>query len=159
MKQQTGNVVRNICATIICVIAIVAHYRSSSYLKAVVPSAERLYPLLVGYDFEGIEIYESENRLSLYRYATENEHSSIRIRKEVASIPVDAEVMKDIQLFKDVMKYSGGVFFATDLNWNGEWSGLCFYPSDPLLIPDRYILRSTGNQIYLLSNIPDSVIH
>lgn len=71
MKKQIGYTARNICAAIICVIAIVAHYRSSSYPKAVVLSAERLYPLLVGYDFEGIEIYASKNRLSLYRYATE----------------------------------------------------------------------------------------
>ena len=158
MKKVTGKAVRVVCAALICALALAAHCRSSEYRKAVPPAAERLYPLLAGYDFDGIEVYEAENRISLCRYAAENEHSSVRVRREVASVPVDAAAVKDARLFRDVMAYCGGVFFATDLNWNGEWSGLCLYPSDPSRIPLRYVSRSAGNQAYWLEDIPDSVL-
>lgn len=159
MGEKTRVIIAGIFFIVFCAIELVGQQWNLREAEKIVGAAERLYPLFVGIDFEGIEIDESENRLSLYKYANESEKSSMLVRKEVASLSVDDDSIRDARLFKNIMDCCGGVFFATDLNWNGEWSGLCLYPSEPSLLPGQYISRSENEYAYWLSEIPDSVVN
>ena len=159
MGEKTRVIIAGIFLVVFCAIDLVGQQLDIREAEKIAGAAERLYPLFVGIDFEGIEIDESENRLSLYKYANESEKSSMLVRKEVASLSVDDDSIRDAKLFKNVMDCCGGVLFATDLNWNAEWSGLCLYPSEPSLLPSQYISRSENEYAYWLSEIPDSVVN
>lgn len=122
-------------------------------------AAESLYPTLAGFEFDEIDVLESEKRILLYKHKVENADSSLFVREETASISVDDVAIKNAQRFKNIMKYCGGVFFATDLTWNGDWSGICLYPSDPSLIPSQYISHCEGEHMYWLLKIPHTAIN
>lgn len=161
MGKKTRVIIGSFFLIIFCAIGLAVKQYDLQKVEKIVAATERLYPLFsdVDVDFDGIEIYESESYFSLYKYAEESEQSNVRVRKEVASLSVDDASIQDAQLFKDIMSYCGGVFFATDLNWNTEWSGLCLYPSDPSLLPNQYISHKENEYAYWLSNIPNSVVN
>lgn len=158
MKRKIGIIVKSLCLVAVCTVAFMSERGYFQWSDQMGPAAERLYSILVGFEFDGIEVHKSENRLSLYKYVVE-EDSSARTRKEVASLSVDDASIQDAQLFRNIMDYCGGIFFATDLNWDGEWSGLCLYPSDPSLLPSQYVSFSKDDCAYWLSGIPDSVVN
>lgn len=159
MKTKTRNTIAAICMIGLCVIGIANRNRGFHPDKEMVAAAERLYPVLADFDFDGIEIRESEEQFLLYRRELENAQSSFLVNKEVASLSVDKSLIADTQSFKNIMKYCGGVFFAASLNWDGEWSGFCLYPSEPSLIPEQYILYHEDERLYWLSEIPDHIVN
>lgn len=159
MDKRTRAIMGGIFVIILCTIGFVIHQWNLRKAEKIVTAAERLYPLLADADFDGIEIYESENRISLYKYIKKSEQSSVLVRKEIASLSLDDASIQDAQLFKNIMDYCGGIFFATNLNWNAEWSGLCLYPSDPSLLPSQYISHNENEYAYWLSDIPNSIVN
>ena len=157
--RKIRNVVGILCAVIICVAGIIGQQWHLSDRDRTRSAAESLYPTLAGFGFDEIDVLESEKQILLRKHKVWNAHSSLLVREEAASISVDDAAIKNAQRFKNIMKYCGGVFFATDLTWNGDWSGICLYPSDPSLIPGQYILHCEGEHIYWLSKIPHTVIN
>lgn len=156
MKKKV--IIGSFIVIFICAIGLAVQQWDIRKEEKIVAAAERLYPVLAGFDFDGIEIRESEGKFLLYQRELENEQSSFLINKEVALLFADKALIEDAQSFKNIIKYCGGVFFATSLNWNGEWSGLCLYPSEPSLIPEQYILYHEDERLYWLSKIPDHVV-
>lgn len=156
--SKLNNVVGILCAVIVCTIGIISQQCNLSHQDRIRSAAESLYPTLVSFEFDGIEILESEKQILLYKHKVLNEHSSSLVRDEVATVSVDDVAIKNARLFKNIMNYCGGVFFAAAVTWNGEWSGICLYPCDPSLIPSQHISYCEDEHIYWLSKIPHTVI-
>lgn len=155
MKNKIRNTIVGICIAGICIIGIVTQNRGFQVDRKLVAAAERLYLVLADFDFDGVEIQESEEQLCLYQRELENVQSSWLEDKKVALVPAVKSLIEDMKSFKNVMKYCGGIFFGTDLNWDGEWNGFCLYPTEPSLIPAQYIVYHEDETLYWLSEIPD----
>ena len=61
--SKLNNVVGILCAVIVCTIGIISQQCNLSHQDRIRSAAESLYPALVSFEFDGIEILESEKQI------------------------------------------------------------------------------------------------
>lgn len=89
-------------------------------LDAGVPAAICAAEALDGYEFDGAERL-SDGRWRLYR----REPGAVGMRRvTVAVLRLPEGAVAVAEYFRDMRSLRGGVFFATGLSWDTEWSGV-----------------------------------
>ena len=157
MKRKILNIIGWTLVVLICICGVLLESWKQGKAHAEWVAAERLYPVLAGRDFEAVELDEAGKRIFLYCYR-KKENSSARERTLVESIPIDESLIPDVRRFKGIKAVCGGVFFANDITWDGEWSGLCFYPENLDGIPADNILATDTAGVYSFNAVPKHLL-
>ena len=123
--------------------------RQESGLDVGVPAAICAAETLEGYEFDGAERL-SDGRWRLYRREP-GAMGTRRVTVAVLRLPEGAATVAEH--FRDMRSLRGGVFFATDLSWDTEWSGVYVAASiDEDLRP--YCAAELGEGAWYLAFLP-----
>ena len=118
-------------------------------LDAGVPAAICAAETLEGYEFDGVERL-SDGRWRLYRREP-GAVGSRRVTVAVLRLPEGATAVAEH--FRGMRPLRGGVFFATDISWDTEWSGVYVAASiDEDLRP--YCAAELGEGAWYLAFLP-----
>ena len=103
-----------------CIFSVLRQEKTTESL----PVAQALYSLLKPYAFDGVEYLEAPpDCIRLFRY--ENQENSSWLRKRTVAVLELPETARDAKnYFRDMRTLRGGLFLATKLTWDTEWSGL-----------------------------------
>ena len=114
-----------------------------------VPAAMYAAETLEGYEFDGAERL-SDGRWRLYR----REPGAVGMRRvTVAILRLPEGAAAVAEHFRDMRSLRGGVFFATGLSWDTEWSGVYVAASiDAELRP--YCKAKLGEGAWYLAFVP-----
>lgn len=147
---------------VVLIVCIGAWYFSGRfYMEKADDAATLLFDKFAVFEFDGIERDDKNHEAVLYEY-DESSSSSLVEKRTVAVIPLTFDETEALHKFKNVMAYRGGLFFATEINWNGEWSGIYINPSTVPEVLREYIkdfsnLRAKCGH-YWLELVPDYIL-
>ena len=142
----------------IYVICVTCRYGYNWYLIKCDKNATLLFDdFSIGCHFDAIEVAHN-GEVSLFEYAESNCSSFVLVKKHVETVLLDAMESKALTSFSDIKEYCGGLFFATSINWSGEWSGI--YITQTLLPShlEDYVSYDMRNGHYWVDVVPDHII-
>ncbi len=136
-------------ALVWCIFAVLRQEKTTESL----PVAQALYSLLKPYAFDGVEYLEAPtNCIRLFRY--ENQENQSWLEKRTVAVIELPEIARDAKnYFRDMRTLRGGLFLATKLTWDTEWSGLYIAES----MDSEVAAYSDGilmDNIYYLNTVP-----
>ena len=98
-------------------------YLRHNYISQCSEAAGDLLSLFGDIHFDGITYDDVTNEVCLYEYVKSSDSSSVRERREKKVIALEPDDREALSRFKDVKWCCDGLFFATSMSWDGEWSG------------------------------------
>lgn len=144
MKKKKCSALGVAFVVLICIVGIFETSFNQVHIKTAYKAAQSLYEVLLDYDFDGVSINEQTGIVTLYRYEKESNSQSILNEKEVALIELDADQLNYVDALKNARRFFNGIFFATEIGWDGEWSGIYLSTSEVFSDVEEYVVKKMG---------------
>ena len=144
----------------ICICALFGFGRNITHNRITKCSeaACNLLPYFSDIYFDGITYDDATNNVCIYEYVKTADSSNVLVRRPKKIISLETDKFEDLSLFKNVKWCCGGLFFASSIGWDGEWSGIYInlsgLPTDLLTYVDCEI--KFGH--YWLSGVPHHIL-
>lgn len=158
MKKKIRSTLGVAFVILICIVGVFETSFKQARIQTAYKAAQFLREVLLNYDFDGVSVDEQIGIITLYTYVKESDSRSILNKKEVASIELDVDQLSAVDAFKNVRCFCNGLFFATEIGWDGEWSGVYLSTSEVLSDYEEYVVKEMGNGAYWLCDVPDNVL-
>ena len=122
-------------------------------------AATQVCALLCGHDFDGVEMDVAGKKIALYERVAQDPFASVLTRRSVATVACTAGEMEIVQNFRDIRSFQGGIFFAVQIDWDGEWTGVYISSEDLPAALVEYAMPLKRRGHYWLRAVSDAVLH
>ncbi len=142
----------------ICTLFEFGQHIRHNYISKCSEAAGDLLRLFSDIHFDGITYDDATNKVCLYEYVESCDSSSILDRRVKKSIVLESADFVKLQLFKNVKWCYDGLFFATSIGWDGEWSGIYINFSTLPKSLINYVDYQTKLGHYWLNCVPHHIL-
>lgn len=142
----------------ICALFGFGQHIRHNYIAKYSEAAGDLLNLFNDIRFDEITYDDATNEVCLYEYVKSSNSSSVLERSVKKVIELESDDFEALSLFRNVRWCFDGLFFATSVGWDGEWSGLYINSAALPASLVNYLDCEIKSGYYWLNGVPDHIL-